>query len=158
MTLPRIAEGASRRNRRPADCPVTAAGFVLTGTDEAAVARKVDWVREHFAFLYSTPAYWPALDHLGFGDAGRKLHDLSKRSRWGDMKRLVTDEMIEVLVPQGRYADIAKILLDEYDSIVDQLTFPVPDNPSHDDQVSEILALLRREARPQSRDDRAVGH
>jgi len=143
LTLPRIAEGASRRNRSPDDCPLTAAGFVATGCDEAAVAQKLEWVREQFTFLYSTPAYWPSLDHLGFGEVGRKLHDLSKRGRWDEMKGLVTDEMIEVLVPQGRYDDIAKILLDDYGSIVDRITFPVPDDSVHDEQVKAVLVALR---------------
>lgn len=143
LTLPRVAEGALRQNRSPEDCPVMAAGFVATGFDETAVAQKREWVREHFTFLYSTPAYWPALDHLGFGDVGRKLHDLSRRGCWDDMKGLVSDEMIDVLVPQGRYTDIAKILLDDYDSIVDRITFPVPDDPAHDEQVAEVLAALR---------------
>ena len=58
------------------------------------------------------------------------------------MKGLVTDEMIDALVPEGRYADIARILLDDYGSIVDRMTFPVPDDPAHDDQVAEVLFEL----------------
>jgi len=142
LTLPRIAEGALRRNRRPEDCPVMAVGFVVTGSDEATVARKRVWVRKQFAFLFSTPAYWPSLDHLGFGEVGRKLHDLSKRDRWNEMESLVSDEMIASLVPQGGYADIARILLDDYASIVDRITFPLPDDPTDDQRVSDILAEL----------------
>ena len=143
VTLPRVSQGALGRGRRPEDCPVMAAGFVVTGCDQSAVAQKREWVREHFTFLYSTPAYWPSLDHLGFGEVGRALHDLSKRKRWNEMKGLVTDEMIDALVPEGRYADIARILLDDYGSIVDRMTFPVPDDPAHDEQVAGVLDELR---------------
>ena len=144
VTLPRVAEGASRRNRRPEDCPVMAAGFVATGPDEAAVAKARESVREQFAFLYSTPAYWPSLDHRGFGDVGRALHDLSKHGRWDEMKGLVSDEMIDALVPQGRYAEIAGVLLGEYASLIDRLTFPVPADSAQDEEVAEVIAQLRR--------------
>jgi len=143
VTLPRVADGALRRSRRPEDCPVMAAGFVVTGCDEAAVSQKRGWVRDHFSFLYSTPAYWPALDQFGFGEVGRKLHALSKRGAWDEMKGLVTDEMINALVPQGRYSEIARTLLDDYGSIVDRITFPIPDDSAEDDQVAEVLAALR---------------
>jgi hypothetical protein len=118
-------------------------GFVVTGSDEAMMARKREWVRKQFAFLYSTPAYWPSLEHLGFGEVGRELHALSKLERWKEMERLVSDEMIEALVPQGRYADIAQILLGDYASLVDRITFPVPDDPDQDERVSEVVAELR---------------
>jgi len=143
LTLPCVAEGASRRDRSPSACPVMAAGFVATGPDEAAVAQQREWIREHLTFLYSTPAYWPSLDLLGFGEIGRKLHDLSKRGGWDEMKGLVTDEMMDELVPHGPYSEIARILLDDYGSLVDRITFPVPDDPTRDEAVSHVLETLR---------------
>ncbi|HEB90659.1 MAG TPA: LLM class flavin-dependent oxidoreductase [Deltaproteobacteria bacterium] len=122
-----------------------AAGFVATGPDEEAVARKREWIREHLTFLYSTPAYWPSLDHRGFGDVGRELNRLSKAGQWEDMKGLVSDEMLDALVPQGTYDDIARILLDDYESIVSRITFPVPDDPAEDAQVRGVLSALRGE-------------
>ena len=58
------------------------------------------------------------------------------------MESLVSDEMIEALVPQGRFADIARILLDDYARLVDRITFPVPDDPADDERASEVLAEL----------------
>ncbi len=143
VTLPRVAEGAKRRNRDPRACPVVAAGFVATGPDEEAVAGKREWVREHLTFLYSTPAYWPSLDHRGFGDVGRELNRLSKAGRWDEMKGLVSDEILAALVPQGTYDEIARVLLEDYDSIVSRITFPVPEDPAEDERVREVLSDLR---------------
>ena len=128
VTLPRVAMGAARRNRPAEACPVLAAGFIATGIDEAAVAEKREWVREYFTFLYSTPAYWPTLDHHGWGELGRLLHDLTKAGRWDDMKGLITDEIIDTLVPLGTYAEIGEILIDTFASIVDRMTFPMPED------------------------------
>jgi probable F420-dependent oxidoreductase len=144
VTLPLIAEGARRRGRSPQACPVLAAGFILTGPDDAALGRKREAIREQFSFLYSTPAYWPALDRAGFGDLGRALYELVKRDRWQEMKALVSDQLIDALVPQGRYAEIARTLREEYGGLVEAMTFPVPEDTSEDVEVAEVVATLRR--------------
>ena len=143
VTLPRVAEGAERKGRKPSDCSILAAGFVATGPDAKAVAAQREWVREYFTFLYSTPAYWPSLDHNGFGEVGRKLHELTKAGRWDDMKGLVSDEIIDTLVPQGSYDEIARILLDLYSPIVERITFPMPDDPALDGRVGRVIAELQ---------------
>ena len=143
VTLPRVAEGAERRGRKTSDCPILAAGFVATGPDAAAVEAKREWVREYFTFLYSTPAYWPSLDHNGFGEVGRKLHELTREGRWDDMKGLIRDEIIDTLVPQGTYDEIARILLDLYGPIVGRITFPMPDDPGLDADVARVIATLQ---------------
>jgi probable F420-dependent oxidoreductase len=143
VTLPRVAEGAARRGRSAGDCPILAAGFVATGKDAAAVQEKREWVREYFTFLYSTPAYWPSLDHNGFGEVGRKLHALTREGRWDDMKGLISDEIIDTLVPQGSYDEIARILLDLYGPIVERITFPMPDDPTLDAEVARVISALQ---------------
>lgn len=143
VTLPRVAEGAARRGRSAAACPVMAAGFVATGVDSEAVAAKREWVREYLTFLYSTPAYWPSLEHHGWGDVGRQLHDLTKAGRWDEMKGIVTDEIIDTLVPQGTYAEIADILIEQFGGIVDRMTFPMPDDPTEDRAVAGVIEQLK---------------
>jgi probable F420-dependent oxidoreductase len=143
VTLPRVTEGAARKNRPVEACPVVAAGMVATGVDEAAVREKREWVREHFSFLYSTPAYWPSLEYHGWGDVGRQLHACTKEGRWGEMKALMTDEIIDTLVPQGTYSEIAQILLDGFGPIVERITFPLPDDPALDGEAAKVVAKLR---------------
>jgi len=143
VTRPRVEEGARRRGRPAEDCPILAAGFVATGRDREAVAKKREWVREYFTFLYSTPAYWPSLDHHGFGEVGRKLHELTKEGRWDDMKGLVGDEIIDRLVPQGAYDEIAAILLELYGPIAPRITFPLPDDPAEDGEVAQVVRTLQ---------------
>jgi hypothetical protein len=59
------------------------------------------------------------------------------------MKGLITDEIIDALVPQGSYAEIGEILIDSFAPIVDRMTFPMPEDPDLDGEVSKILASLR---------------
>ncbi len=143
VTLPRVAEGAARRGRPASACPVLAAGFVATGIDEDAVAGQREWVREYLTFLYSTPAYWGSLEHHGWDDVGRTLHDLTRQGRWGEMKGLITDEILDTLIPQGRYDEIADVLRDHYAPIVSRITFPLPEDPNLDSEVTRVLDALR---------------
>ena len=144
IALPLIAEGARLEGRHPHDCPITAAGFILTGRDDAALEMRRVWIREQLSFLFSTPAYWRALELLGFGEVGRALNRCAKEGQWNEMKALVSDEMIHALVPQGCYAEIATVLLDAYAPLVDRMTFPVPEDPSEDAAVAGVIATLRQ--------------
>jgi probable F420-dependent oxidoreductase len=143
VILPRIAEGASKTGRSPDDCPLTTAGFIATGRDAAAVAQSREAIRRQLAFLYSTPAYWPSLEHAGFGEVGRPLRELSKGGRWDEMAALVGDDMIDAIVPSGCYADIAKLLIEGFGSLTSRITFPVPDDPAADVEVAEVIAEIR---------------
>jgi len=144
VTLPLVEEGAKRRGRSPRDCPVLAAGFILTGPDDSSLARGRERIREQLSFLYSTPAYWPALERLGFGEVGLALHELAKRNKWKEMKPMVSDELIDTLVPQGCYVEIAEVLRRRYGSLVEGITFPVPEDRSEDEAVAEVVMALRR--------------
>ena len=143
VTLPELASGAARGGRPGARVELMAAGFVATGRTPEDVARAREATRELLAFLYSTPTYWRALDLHGFGDTGRKLHELSRQGRWADMVGEVDDEMLRVLVPQGPYDEIAEILHDWYESIADALVFPVPSAPHHDGDAAAAIERLR---------------
>ena len=43
----------------------------------------------------------------------------------------------------GRYDEIAGILRDRYAGLADRVTFPMPDDPAHDEQVAGVIAQLR---------------
>lgn len=144
VTLPAIAEGAARRSRNPDLCPILVAGFILTGPDGSVLERNRERIREQFSFLYSTRAYWRALDHLGFGDVGRSLYELAKEGRWNEMRTRVDDEMIDALVPNGCYAEIAHTLVKDYARLTQRMTFPVPENSEEDGQVADVLIDLQR--------------
>ena len=143
VTLPRVEKGAASENREASACPVMAGGFIATGIDQAAVADRHEWVREYFTFLYSTPAYWPSLEHHGWGDVGRQLHELTRAGRWADMKGLISDEIIDTLVPHGTYDEIADVLIEQFGPVVNRMTFPIPDDPSLDSAVAKVLARLK---------------
>ncbi len=94
-------------------------------------------------FLYSTPQYWPSLELHGWGELGRRLHQLTREGRWEEMRGAITDEMLDQLVPSGPYHDIAGILTDWYGELASSITFPMPDDPQYDAQARAVIQALR---------------
>jgi probable F420-dependent oxidoreductase len=143
VTRPEIAAAGTRADRSGAPPILMAAGFVATGQTIAAVASAREQIRELLAFLYSTPAYWRCLELFGWGEVGRALHEHSRAGRWSEMGDAIGDEMLDTLVPQGTYAEIAPILRSWYGEIADCITFPVPESPADDESVRAVIAALR---------------
>ncbi len=143
LTLPNLETGAKRTGRSPAEVRLMAGGFVATGPTPKAVRAQRERIREYMTFLYSTPQYRPSLELYGWGELGRRLHQLTREGRWEEMAGAITDEMLDQLVPSGAYGDIARILSDWYDGLATSITFPMPDDPKDDAQASAVIRALR---------------
>jgi len=143
VTRPALAAGAARAGRSADAVAIHACPLIATGrtADELAAAR--EGIRETLSFLYSTPAYWPALVHHGWAEVGERLHRLSRAGAWGEMRGLVTDEMLAKLVPQGLYPEIADVLLAWYGGLAGRIAFPLPADPAHDAEIAKVVARLR---------------
>jgi len=142
-TRPALAAGAGRASRDASHIELLAGGFIATGGDAAAVDRERTRIRELLTFLYSTPTYWPALDLFGWRDVGERLHRLTREGKWSDMTGAVTDEMLDALVPQASYDEIAAVVQRWYGGLATSINFPVPDDPAADALAARAIAALR---------------
>jgi probable F420-dependent oxidoreductase len=139
---PALAAGAARAGR-PADTAEVIAGtFVATGATSADVARERERLREYLGFLYSTPHYWPTLDLYGWREVGERLRQLTREGRWHEMKGLVTDAILDALVPAGTYDAIAPTLRDWYGDLAGGLTLRVPEDPADDPALRRLIETL----------------
>lgn len=91
VVLPAVAEGTARTGRSPADVTIAASSILVTGEEEAAMARR------SIGFYASTPTYRPVLEHHGWSEAADALAALARHGRWNEMPGLVSDEMLEAL-------------------------------------------------------------
>jgi probable F420-dependent oxidoreductase len=142
-TRPALAAGAKREGRDAHRIELLAGGFIASGRDAAAVAREREHARELLTFLYSTPAYWPTLDRFGWRDVGERLHRLTREGRWGEMAGAVSDEMLDALVPQAPYAEIAGLLKSWYGGLATRINFPLPSDPADDELAARAIAELQ---------------
>jgi probable F420-dependent oxidoreductase len=146
VTAPAIAAGAKKTGRDAASLELMAGPLVATGSTPENVAAERERHREMLTFLYSTPAYWRTLDLFGWGDVGRRLHQLTREGRWADMAGAITDEILDAVVPSGTYETIGATLRDWFgDGPATRILFPVPPDAADDDAAADAIRLLRED-------------
>ena len=138
--LPAIAEGVRAAGRERAPAVVANAQPMMAATlDEIEEQREPR--RGELAFLYSTPAYRRQLEDFGLAELGEALSEMARRREWGDLANHLTDEVMNRVVPQGTYSEIADILTEWYSGLCTGLNLPVP---ADDEQDGALAELVRR--------------
>jgi probable F420-dependent oxidoreductase len=128
--MPRIAAGLAKpapgseqgAGRGRAQYEISGGGFLATGPDDEAVARRFEWVRQRVAFYGSTPAYYPVLAVHGLEDLGHKLNALTRQGRWSEMAREVPDDVAHLFAAVGRHDQIVAAIDRRFGGLVDALT------------------------------------
>ena len=59
------------------------------------------------------------------------------------MAEVITDDMLDALVPQGTYDEIAGVLLDAYGGLTSSIGINPPNDPAEDGAVAEIIRALQ---------------
>ena len=143
--LPALADGA-----RAAGRSLEADGFemvvgtsVITGASAEAVDRERERQRRLLAFLYSTPAYAPTLELYGWDDLGPRLRELIRRERWDDLGAVLSDEVLDTLVPSGSFSELPGVLLQRFAGLGQGITVSVPADEADDDGFAEVVAALQ---------------
>jgi hypothetical protein len=120
-------------------------GFTATGADEQAVTEAREWVRHRIAWYASTRTYLPVLEHHGWEAINPELRKLIEQKRWDDMKKLVTDEMLDTFCVSGTYDQIADAARKRIEGLTDTLSFPLPfDATERREQLEPAVASLKQ--------------
>jgi probable F420-dependent oxidoreductase len=143
VVMPRIAEGMHRSGRDRANFDVFGGGLVVTGPDEATVARGLERARMRVAFYGSTRSYLPILSLHGLGELGQKLHAMSLAGRWDEMAAEVPDEVVRIFAACGTYGEIAKASDARFGGLADSIELNFPAGTPAELQ-RELLADIRR--------------
>jgi probable F420-dependent oxidoreductase len=93
-TIPAIDEGFRRANRTGDGFQVIAQAMVAVASTEAELATAIDRVAFLISFYGSTPNYRAVLDIEGLGELQPRLNELSKLGKYGEMRALITDDMV----------------------------------------------------------------
>jgi probable F420-dependent oxidoreductase len=142
LTVPAVERGAARAGRDPAAVELTCVTIVVTGRDEAELARSREAVRRQLAFYGTTPAYRPVLDLHDRGHLHDELKAGAKAGEWEPMAELIDDEFLEAVAVVGEPDAIAPALHRRLDGISDHVSLVnnrAPD-PNH---FAEVVAALK---------------
>lgn len=140
VVRPQVATGAAKAGRTIGDVTLASSVFIVTGPDEAAMATMRRFAREQIAFYASTPTYRVVLACHGWQDAGEELSRLAAMKRWGEMGRVITDEMLAAFTVEAPLDQLGRALKDRYDGVLDRVCAYMPYAPSPLDDVWRAVA------------------
>ena len=143
--LPALNEGAAGAGRdlRQAGFELVIGTSVITGATSDAVLLERERQRRLLAFLYSTPAYAPTLELYGWADVGPRLRDLIRHDRWDDLAGVLSDEMLDTLVPTGTFDELPKLLLDRFNGLGQGIVVSPPPDDRDDEAFGSVVASLQ---------------
>jgi probable F420-dependent oxidoreductase len=145
ICVPGLSEGANRAHRT-----LTGSAFelvigtqVITGRNSDAVVLERERQRRLLAFLYSTPAYRPSLELYGWGELGSQLRSLIRAEHWDDLSAVLSDEVLDTLVPSATFEELPTLLHQRFDSFGGSLIVSPPSDASEDGAFAEVIHALR---------------
>jgi probable F420-dependent oxidoreductase len=133
VVRPAIDAGAEKAGRDPG--AVRLSVTVMTAVDDG----EAEFARTQIAFYASTPTYRPVMAHHGWGEVADRLHELSRRSAWGEMSALITDEMLGTFAVVASEQDLAGALRVRYAGLADRLSLYTPYSPGTRDAFWQRL-------------------
>jgi len=143
IALPNLRAGAESVGRDPATIQLVVGSPYITGATADAVAVEREHQRQMLAFLYSTPAYRRTLELFGWADLGERLQRMTREGRWGELSALVTDDVLDTLVPQGTYADLPAVIDRWFGQVATGVLIAPPRDPSDDAAVAALVHAVR---------------
>ncbi|HEY2430873.1 MAG TPA: LLM class flavin-dependent oxidoreductase, partial [Acidimicrobiales bacterium] len=143
VCLPNLEGGAAGAGRRRSDLELVVGALIITGRDRAALDESRQRQRRTIAFLYSTPAYERTLELYGWEELAERLRQMIRAGRWDDLHRLVTDDILDTLVPAATYDELPAVLHARYRGLAQGVLIHLPD-PADDAALAEAIGELRR--------------
>ncbi len=140
--MPRVEAGLAKAGRTRAQYEVSGGGFLASGPDDEAVAKRFEWVRQRVAFYGSTPAYYPVFAVHGLEDLGLKLNAMVRQGKWSELAKEVPDDVAHLFAAVGRHDQIVSAIGERFGGLVDALTLGREGTgPMPPDLVQEIRKI-----------------
>lgn len=143
VVRPALMRGAAAAGRTDA-ATIIASAAIAAGADDAAVAADRERQRGMLAFLYSTPAYAPALERRGLTDLPHRLRAVVKDQRWHDLPAVLTDDILDQLLICGRFDELPEILRARFAGLAAGVVLPPMTGDGDDEALGRCVAELRR--------------
>lgn len=140
--IPHLLVGLDGAGRSRRDLELVVGLQMITGATTIEIDAERERQRRLFAFLYSTPAYQRTLELYGWDELGPQLRALIRADRWDDLSTVVTDEILDALVPAASYDEVADRVRERVGNLADGVLLAPPPDPAHDPLVAEAIAAL----------------
>ena len=119
--VPAVRRGEARAGREAGDvamvCPVMTA---VSDDDEVREKQRAS-IRARLAFYWSTPGYRVVFDESGWPGVGEQLNRLQREGKLDEMKRTITDEMVDAFAITSTWDELPARLLDRFGNLADDI-------------------------------------
>jgi hypothetical protein len=122
VVVPEIEKGLSQSGRKRENFEVTGGGFIVTGPDEAALAKGREQVRRDIGFYGSTPAYQSVLELHGLGDLAKKLNKLVHNGDWEKLAAQIPDDVLDLFAAVGTFDELPEKVAARFGGISDTIS------------------------------------
>ncbi len=140
---PGLAAGAERAGRSATAIELVVGTQWILGATRADIDERREHNRRLLAFLYSTPAYERTLELFGWGELAGRLRALIRENRWADLADLVTDEVLDTLVPQATFDELPDIAHEWFGDTADGILVAPPPNTDNDALLARAVERIR---------------
>ena len=138
--LPGLAAAAAEQGRPTP--PVIGAPLIATGIDAAATQAALEPVRRRLAFLYSTPAYAPTLELLGFAPVGPELRALIRDDAWDRLGTVLPRELLHSVAPIAPWSELPGMLHERFGNLAGVVVRP-PSTTENDQTLAAALSAIQ---------------
>jgi hypothetical protein len=107
-----------------ADLNLIGAPIIVTGRNAEELQKERQLLKQRVAFYASTRTYHPVFEVHGWNELGMKLHALSLENKWGEMVKLIPDEMAEEFGTVAHIDEIGAKLKERWGGILNTIDFP----------------------------------
>jgi probable F420-dependent oxidoreductase len=142
VTIPALERGRRKAGKSMEGFEIVGPSFVVTGNDDAELAKAAQGTRQQIAFYGSTPAYRPVLDLHGWGNLQDQLNAMSKQGQWVEMAEAIDDEILNTFAVVGEPEAIAPELHRRYGDVIERISFYAPYQTDRD-RWSGVMAALK---------------
>jgi alkanesulfonate monooxygenase SsuD/methylene tetrahydromethanopterin reductase-like flavin-dependent oxidoreductase (luciferase family) len=118
--------------------------MVAVGSTEAELATAIDRVAFLIAFYASTPNYRPVLEVEGWADRQPRLNELSKLGKYGEMRGLISDEMVRTYGVVGTPEECADEIQNRFGASASEVCCYFPGYTPSNADISELVVALQR--------------
>ncbi|MFT5174524.1 MAG: putative F420-dependent oxidoreductase [Gammaproteobacteria bacterium] len=144
VVVPQLQTGFQRGGRARETFEISGGGFLVTGADDATVAKNLEWVRLRVAFYGSTRSYFPVFEEHDLLDLGEKLYRMSVDGQWDQMAAQISDEVVHLFAAVGRHDQITAAVEKHFGGISDTIAETIAHNanPSLSPELVQDLKRL----------------
>jgi probable F420-dependent oxidoreductase len=118
VTLPHLHAGLKSAGRASTACRTCLAPFIVSGRNEAELAKARQLTVDRLAFYGSTPAYRAVLEQQGLGELQSQLHALTRQGRWAELGSLITDDVLQRFAVVGTASEIAPKIWERFGDVI----------------------------------------